>query len=418
MSGDLQPNSTGLYTHYKDFLLKGGMTIPTCGSLYIIYASGGGSGALVGPRRCEAQHRTGSGLGLSDKIIYISFSLICIARKNFSFCFQIRRISLCVSCLRIFNTQIPTHWCFFSTDGTPFKGRECFVWKDRHLWWFVVCRKRNGIQRGFPSHWGWACIWVLMLFDIPTNNLEIKLSEKSGEQWIKNQFRPSSSSPSLGGSYHAFLDLQEGQVEEATSSLLAILQDILAGSTIGATAPPPGEVPDMTDMTPKRPCSESAEVEVKRPRMADERLGKRKEVHRFFLVENHGILRLFLPIHYETSTDSVVLYPYWCGIDCHGRSLIPHCHCISSLQVEVLARRMLACCGSGSFTGGTWPKPHPSDTVSINRSNNVNVFRWRFWVCFYRQPMWLLNPTLSFFSKKHLLTRMSSLKTSPVDPFR
>ena len=138
----------------------------------------------------------------------------------------------------------------------------------------------------------------------------------------------------------------------------------------------------------------------------------------FFLVENHGILRLFLPIHYETSTDSVVLYPYWCGIDCHGRSLIPHCHCISSLQVEVLARRMLACCGSGSFTGGTWPKPHPSDTVSINRSNNVNVFRWRFWVCFYRQPMWLLNPTLSFFSKKHLLTRMSSLKTSPVDPFR
>eukprot|EP00434_Breviolum_minutum_P024782 symbB.v1.2.021888.t1/scaffold1916.1/size96221/3 len=70
---------------------------------------------------------------------------------------------------------------------------------------------------------------------------------------------------------------QEGQVEEATSSLLAILQDILAGSTIGATratdldATPPGEPqPDMADVTPKRPCSESAEVEVKRPRMADE----------------------------------------------------------------------------------------------------------------------------------------------------
>ena len=78
-------------------------------------------------------------------------------------------------------------------------------------------------------------------------------------------------------------------MEEATSSLLAILQDILAGSTIGATratdldATPPGEPqPDMADVTPKRPCSESAEVEVKRPRMADECLGKRKKVHRFF----------------------------------------------------------------------------------------------------------------------------------------
>ena len=213
----------------------------------------------------------------------------------------------------------------------------------------------------------------------------------------KNQFRPSSSSPSPWGFLSCHWDLQEGQVEEATSSLLAILQDILAGSTIGATratdldATPPGEPqPDMADVTPKRPCSESAEVEVKRPRMADERLGQRKKRFIVFLVENHGILMYFkpiLPIHYETSTDSVVLYPYWCGIDYLGRSLIPHCHCISSLQVEVLARRMLPCCRSGSLTGGTWPKPHPSDTVSINRSNNGDVFRWRFWVCFYRQPM-------------------------------
>ena len=89
-------------------------------------------------------------------------------------------------------------------------------------------------------------------------------------------------------------------MEEATSSLLAILQDILAGSTIGATratdldATPPGEPqPDMADVTPKRPCSESAEVEVKRPRMADERLGQRKKRFIVFLVENHGILSLF-----------------------------------------------------------------------------------------------------------------------------
>lgn len=104
----------------------------------------------------------------------------------------------------------------------------------------------------------------------------------------KNQFRPSSSSPSPWGFLSCHWDLQEGQVEEATSSLLAILQDILAG-TVGATratdldATPPGEPqPDMADVTPKRPCSESAEVEVKRPRMADECLGKRKKVHRFF----------------------------------------------------------------------------------------------------------------------------------------
>ena len=121
-------------------------------------------------------------------------------------------------------------------------------------------------------------------------------------------------------------------MEEATSSLLSILQDILAGSTVGASTgvtgissnvrnetdlgvkdanveaetSPQGELQaDMTDMTPKRP-SESAEVEVKRPRMADECLGDEKSI--VFLVENHGIL----PIHYETSTDSIVLHhsPY------------------------------------------------------------------------------------------------------------
>ena len=91
-------------------------------------------------------------------------------------------------------------------------------------------------------------------------------------------------------------------MEEATSSLLSILQDILAGSTVGASTgvtgissnvrnetdlgvkdanveaetSPQGELQaDMTDMTPKRP-SESAEVEVKRPRMADECLGDEK----------------------------------------------------------------------------------------------------------------------------------------------
>ena len=181
MSGDLQPNSTGLYTHYKDFLLKGGMTIPNIGSWSTMAHV-----ALCFRRRfwssCWPEKMWSAAwnwLRIGERMKHwpvIFFDSCC--SEDFSFCFQIIHISWCVSCLRIFNTQIPTHWCFFSTDGTSFKGRECFVWKDRQVWWFVVCRKRNGIQRGFPSHWGWACIWVLMFFDIPTKNLEIKLSEK------------------------------------------------------------------------------------------------------------------------------------------------------------------------------------------------------------------------------------------------
>ena len=165
MSGDLQPNSTGLYTHYKDFLLKGGMTIPTCGSLYIIYASGGGSGALVGPRRCEAQHRTGSGLGLSDKIIYISFSLICIARKNFSFCFQIRRISLFVSLVWGYSTlKSQLIDVFFPPTGHHSKDENVLFGKIG-IYGGLLCVGREMEYRGVFLHIGdehaygyWCCL--------------------------------------------------------------------------------------------------------------------------------------------------------------------------------------------------------------------------------------------------------------------
>ena len=39
------------------------LSVHPTSSDHLIYASGGGFGAPVGPRRCEAQHGTGSGLG-------------------------------------------------------------------------------------------------------------------------------------------------------------------------------------------------------------------------------------------------------------------------------------------------------------------------------------------------------------------
>ena len=182
MSGDLQPNSTGLYTHYKDFLLKGGMTIPNIGSwstrahVALCMLQEEVLELLLAREDVKRSMELAQDWGKDETLTCHFLWFVLLGRLFFLFP-NYTRIFACLLFEDIQHSN-PNSLMFFSTDGTSFKGQECFVWKDRQVWWFVVCRKRNGIQRGFPSHWGWACIWVLMLFDIPTKNLEIKLSEK------------------------------------------------------------------------------------------------------------------------------------------------------------------------------------------------------------------------------------------------